>query len=122
MKYTPFGEYFRILRIKHHEVLYDATEYLKVTSAYISSVECGKRAVPNEWEKIISDHFKLSDTEIDELHNAIEQSKKSIRLNLEGISPVQKQAALSFYRSFDGIDDETAKKIVKILEKNNNGL
>jgi len=122
MKYTQFGEYFRILRIKHHEVLFDATKYLKVTSAYISSVECGKRTVPEEWEKMICDHYKLNEKEKSELHEAIEQSKTSIKISLESASPIQKQAALTFCRSFDDIDEETAKKIVDILEKNNNGL
>lgn len=122
MKYTQFGEYFRILRIKHQEVLFDATKYLKVTSAYISSVECGKRSVPEEWEMIICNHFKLNDKEKMELHEAIEQSKTLVKISLENASPIQKQAALSFCRSFDDIDEETAKKIVEILERNNNGL
>lgn len=43
MSYTEFGEYFRILRIKHHEVLNDAKKFLGVSTAFISSVECGKK-------------------------------------------------------------------------------
>ena len=83
MSYTPFGEYFRTLRIKHHEILSDASKFLEVTSAYISSVECGKRPVPEEWVALISDHYNLKEKEIAELKQAIEESIWMCELDLK---------------------------------------
>ena len=60
MAYTEFGEFFRILRIKNHEVLADAKEFLGVSSAFISSVECGKKGVPEDWVEKIICHYNLS--------------------------------------------------------------
>lgn len=59
MNYTPFGEFFRTLRIKNHEVLSDAAKWLGVTSAYISSVECGKRPIPDEWVIYLKEDFSF---------------------------------------------------------------
>ena len=118
MSYTPFGEFFRTLRIKHHEILSDASAFLQVTSAYISSVECGKRPVPEEWVVLISEHYHLNEEEIWELKQAVEESKTSIKINLSGSSVAQRSAAIQFQRSFSDMDEETAKEIMEIIARN----
>lgn len=119
MSYTPFGEFFRMLRIKHHEILNDASNFLNVSSAYISAVECGKRPVPEEWVPLISAHYNLKEKEIAELKKAIEESKTSIKINLTRSSTAQRTVAIQFQRSFDSMDEKTAKEILKIIERNN---
>ncbi len=118
MNYTPFGEFFRMLRIKHREILNDASALLHVSSAYVSSVECGKRPVPEEWIKIIADHYKLNEKEQKELADAVERSKTSIKINLSTATYPQRAAAIQFQRSFDDMDDDTANEIIKIIERN----
>lgn len=118
MSYTPFGIFFRTLRIKHHEILSDASKFLNVTSAYISSVECGKRPVPEEWAALITEHYGLSQAEIVAMNQAIEESKTSIKINLSRSGSAQRSAAIRFQRSFDEMDDETANEILKIIERN----
>ena len=121
MGYTPFGEFFRILRLKHREVLSDASQFLKVTSAYISSVECGKRPVPDAWAEMIIEHYQLKDDDRDRLYQAIEDSKTIIKINLSDSSSARRTVALQFQRSFDDMDDETATQILNIIERNKPG-
>ena len=121
MSYTPFGEMFRILRIKHREVLSDASKLLGVTSAYVSSVECGKRPVPVEWADKIVVHYKLKDEEKSQLLQAIEDSKTMIKINLSESSAAMRTVALQFQRSFDDMDDDVAKQILEIMERNKKG-
>ena len=45
MAYTKFGEYMRILRIKHHEVMGDIAKLLGVTLPFLSAVENGRKNV-----------------------------------------------------------------------------
>ena len=118
MAYTEFGEYFRILRIKNREVLADAKEFLNVSTAFISAVECGKKQIPEEWFEKIVNHYGLNEIEQMELKEAIERSKSSIKINLLAASPIQKSVALQFQRSFDDLDDEEMMEIQKILERN----
>ena len=117
MKYTPFGEFFRILRIKHQEVLNDAKEFLGVSCAYISSVECGKRPVPSDWEEKIIEHYDLNDKNIIKLKEAINDSVTNIKIGLVNASSIQRNAAMQFQRSFEYLDDESAKEIIRLLER-----
>ena len=117
MAYTEFGEFFRILRIKNHEVLADAKEFLDVSTAFISSVECGKKAIPNDWFEKITVHYNLSPKDQAKLRSTIDNSKKSIKIDLVSANSLQKEVALQFQRSFDEDDEETLKEIQKILER-----
>lgn len=117
MAYTKFGEYFRILRIKEHEVLADAKEFLGCSSAFISAVECGKKTIPDSWFEKITKHYNLKEKEQLELKDIIEESKKSIHIDLVNTNSLQKSVAIQFQRSFDSIDDQTAKEIMNLLKK-----
>lgn len=119
MAYTEFGEYFRILRIKHHEVLADAKEFLGVTSAFISAVECGKKKVPDDWVEKIVNHYSLNDDEKQQLIDSIDKSRESIKIDIVSSTPEQKTFALQFQRSFKDLDEESMKEIQKILDKIN---
>lgn len=119
--YTPFGEFFKVLRIKNHEVLGDASKLLNVSSAYVSSVECGKRPVPEEWVEIIIKHYNLTESQQIELKKAVDNSKTSLKINLINSDFTQRNVALQFQRSFEDMDEDTAKEILKILKRNNKG-
>jgi len=117
MNYTKFGEYFKILRIKNHEILNDAKGFLGVSNAFISSVECGKKPIPAEWFAKISNHYNLDEKEKNELQKAIDLSQRNINIKLTNVSMNKKNVAVQFQRSFDDMNDETAKNIYKILER-----
>lgn len=115
--YTRFGEFVRILRIKHHEVMGDMAELLGTTTPFLSAVENGRKNVPKGWYAIISSHYNLSEEERKELEVAIEESKLQEKINMRASSIMQRRAALKFARSFDEMDDETAERIIKLLER-----
>ena len=118
MRYTKFGEQFRILRIKHHEVLADVTKFLGATSSFISAVETGRKNVPEKWLDLLSEHYSLNEKQRSELAQAIEDSKTTVKIDMVAASEAQRSVALQFQRSFDGLDEETAKEIMKILRRN----
>lgn len=123
MRYTSFGELFKIYRLKNNENLKDAADFLGVTSSFVSAVELGKRKIPKEWLKLITNHYKLSDCEVNEFEEAIEKSQKEISVNLDNTTALQRSVAIAFQRSFSTISDEDANKILKVFEEmNNNGL
>ena len=118
MKYTEFGEMFRILRLKHREVLADARDFLNVSSAFISAVECGKKPAPEGWLDKIVQHYGLNEEEARKLAESIEMSKQTIKIDVIGASAASKMAAIQFQRSFDQMDDETAEELISILRRN----
>ena len=120
MGYTKYGEFIRIMRIKHHEVMGDTAKLLNCMVSFVSSVECGKKNVPETWFPILCEHYQLSESEQKELYDAIEDSKTQVKLNLVSASIPQRRLALQFQRSFADLDDETANAIYELLNKEDN--
>ena len=117
MSYTSFGEFVRILRVKHHEVMGDMAKVLDVRIPFLSAVENGKKNVPADWADKITDHYGLSAEERVKLEKAIDESKTQYKIVAGNAGLNQRRAALQFARSFDEMDDETAMKILELLSK-----
>ncbi|MBO4909778.1 MAG: XRE family transcriptional regulator [Lachnospiraceae bacterium] len=99
----------------------DMAKFLGTTTPFLSAVENGRKNVPKEWLSIISDYYRLSDDERKELEEAIEESKLQTKINMKDSSEMQRKVALQFARSFDEIDDETAERIIALLQKKDGG-
>lgn len=117
MGYTSFGEFVRILRIKKHEVLGDMAEKLGTSIAFLSAVENGRKNVPTGWYDTLVSEYSLSSNDQQELKNAIEESKLQYKIVPKSAGKVQRRAAMVFSRAFDDMDEETALKVIEILNK-----
>ncbi len=120
MSYTRYGEFIRILRVKHHEVMGDLAKVLNTTLPFMSAVENGKKNVPSEWPELLIEHYSLGDSEIAELYQSIEESKTQMKINLISASNAQRKLAVQFQRSFENLDENTAAEIMKLLNKEDN--
>lgn len=115
MAYTKFAEFLRVLRVKNHENMGDTAKLLGVKVAFVSAVETGKKNVPEDWVDKIVEHYNLNAQEKAELIQAIEDSKTTSKINLVSAPSFKRQVALQFQRSFDEINEETARKILELL-------
>ena len=116
MSYTKYGEYIRVLRIKHHEVMGDTAKLLGCMIPFVSAVESGKKNVPDTWAPMLIEHYHLSETEAKELYDAIEDSRTQVKLNLISATNPQRRLAVQFQRSFEKLDEETANAIMQLLD------
>ena len=64
---TTYGKVLRRIRIDRDELLKNMAENLKMTSAYLSSIENGKRQIPNNMTRSIVDIYELDKNQMDEL-------------------------------------------------------
>lgn len=117
MGYTSFGEFVRILRIKKHEVLGDMAEKLGTSIAFLSAVENGRKNIPTGWFDTLVSEYSLDSKDQQELKNAIEESKLQYKIVPKSAGKVQRRAAMVFSRAFDDMDEETALKVIEILNK-----
>lgn len=115
--YTPFGEFVRILRIKHHQVMGDMAKLLNTSTPFLSAVENGKKNVPAEWAQKLTEIYHLTSDEQRELQVAIEESRTQYKIVLGDASADRRRVAMQFARSFDEMDDETAQKILALLRE-----
>ncbi|MDO4650837.1 MAG: helix-turn-helix transcriptional regulator [Eubacteriales bacterium] len=86
---------------------------------YLSAVENGKKNVPKEWNEKIASIYGLTKEEKEKLKDAIEESKTQYKIPIGDAGLAKRRAVLKFARSFDDMDDETAEKIIELL--NNKG-
>ena len=120
MGYTKFGEFMRIQRVKNHEVMADTARLFGVKLPFVSTVESGKRNVPEEWIPVLVEHYNLTPQEQAELYEAIEYSKTQMKINLTSANNTQRRLAVQFQRSFEKLDDDTAAAILKLLNEEDN--
>jgi len=117
MSYTKYGEFIRVLRVKHHEVMGDTAKLLGCMTPFVSAVESGKKNVPDTWAHILIEYYHLSEAESKELYDAIEESKTQVKLSLTSATNPQRRLAIQFQRSFEKLDESTANAIMQILDK-----
>ena len=117
MGYTKFGEFMRIQRVKNHEVMADTANLFGVKLPFVSTVESGRRNVPEEWIPVLIEHYNLTAAEQAELLETVEHSKTQMKINLTSANNTQRRLAVQFQRSFENLDEDTAAAIIKLLNK-----
>lgn len=69
------GRFLRQYRIKHNILPRDMAEAMGVDYSWLSSIEHGRRAIPADFSEMVTSTFKLSQLELRDLKNALEDSK-----------------------------------------------
>ena len=84
---TPFGIKLRYIREQRHKSLKDLSRALKVSIAYVSMLENGKRGRPADGLiELICSYFNLSWEEADELKFLAKHSDINTKMNSEKLS------------------------------------
>lgn len=112
---SEFGVAVRKLRLDRRLLLKNMADDLGVSSAFLSSVETGKRKVPNGWVASISEIYHLTKDEREELEQASAISGPDIRIPMSGANTKQKELAFSFAKALDGLSDEDVERIMNAL-------
>lgn len=113
---TSYGKELRRIRITRDLLLKDMANCLEITSAYLSSIENGKRKIPVGLTKKIESIYSLSEDERNSLQKAEDETRESIEFNFADIGDSnRKEVVLALARRFDDITDDELKKIKEIL-------
>ena len=84
---TPFGIKLKNIRVQRHKSLKDLSKALKVSTAYVSMLENGKRGRPADGLiELICSYFNLSWEEADELKFLAKHSDINTKMNSEKLS------------------------------------
>ena len=115
---SPFGKFCRKLRLERGELLLDMAKKLQVQSSYLSSVEVGRKSVPESWKDEIANLYNLNIDEKKDLEKAINESIRQIKINMENRSDKDRQFLLAFARKLDDLELSEKESILKILQNN----
>lgn len=114
---TEIGKFLKMLRIENGENMKDMSTKLDVSTAFLSSVECGKKPVPKNWEELISNIYNLSKEKQEELENAINLTNNKVSIDLKDLSKEKQDVSLMFARSIKDCDPDLLKKLKELLNE-----
>ena len=113
---TVFGKHLRKIRIDNDEILNDMAKKLRVTAAYLSAVENGKREIPEGWIEEVKKSYGLDGEQYEELQEAAIKSKKNIKIRLDNETDRDRDLLIAFARRFRELDDGEVQTIQDILD------
>jgi len=112
---TTFGRLLRDLRLERSELLKDMAEGLKVSPSFLSAVETGKKSIPASWPNALRTLYALTPTQEKAMRDAIDESPKSVTIDLTNQSGQRRGVAVALARQFDDLSDETLASIQKLM-------
>ena len=117
---TQLGIFLRKLRLDSGEIMKDMAKKLGVSSSFLSAVENGKKKMPDAWYETIIRIYNLDKGEQEELIKVIEESQKSIEINLEELSKEKRRLAFSFARKLENLNEEEVDKMKLFFKRDGN--
>ena len=117
---TELGQYLRKLRISHNEILADMAKKLKITPAYLSAIELGKRPIPDTLPGNLIEQYSIEKNEVVNLQGIIDRSTKMLTIDMENLSAKGRETALAFARKLQNIDEAQLESIFDFLKKERN--
>lgn len=117
---TSLGKYLRMFRIQQNELLKDMADKLVVTSAYLSSVENGKREPTKKLVDTIVEKYDLQGNDKQELYTAYYETINEVTVKIDNASDNKKMLGIAFARKFDSLDQKQIDNIFKILTRGKN--
>ena len=115
---TPFGRELRKLRIDLGEILMDMAKKLEVTPAYLSSIENGKREIPENLLEKLCKSYHFSEEQLRELKRAKAETQQKIVVQMAPNYAENREVyetALLFARDFSKLDEKKLKQLQEIL-------
>ena len=110
---TPFGEKMRKLRQDNNIQLKEMAKNLKISSAYLSALEHGKRGRPAPGLIMqIADYFNLIWDDVDELKELAYVSHPRVVVDTSGMSPKATLLANLISRHIGELDEKTIDQIL----------
>ena len=106
-----YGKVLRKIRIDKGLTMAQMAKAIGITSAYLSTIERGKRNIPKNLTQNVINHYELSNEQVAELQKAELLSRDSIEIELEDMELSKKSLALSFA---DNLKDMTYEQVALI--------
>ena len=119
MAVTEFGKCLRKMRIDASEVLGTMAGRLGVSSAYLSSIENGARAIPDSFVKKVAQVYGLSEERTRELEEAEAQTRGAVDVDFgeRRTEANVVKTAVMFARDFSRLTEQQIAQIEDILRQ-----
>jgi transcriptional regulator with XRE-family HTH domain len=118
MKNDTLSIFLKRLRLNNKdEKLKDMALKLKISTAYLSSIETGKRKMNLEVLEQIIKIYKLTEEESSELKYLRDMATDEINVKVNKMDDDKKTTLINFLSQVEGLDSKELEKINLILKK-----
>ncbi|WP_063196508.1 XRE family transcriptional regulator [Bradyrhizobium sp. AT1] len=112
---TPFGIAIRKLRLDKGMRLLDLANRLGLSSAFLSAIETGKKAIPDAFVLNVARAMNLSAPEIKELRRAADRTRKEVPV--AKLAEEQRELVAAFARKIDDLPSKMMEDLKKVILK-----
>lgn len=112
---TPFGITLRKLRLDQGLRLLDLANRLELSSAQVSAIETGKRAIQPEYVQQVVAAMQLNPAQAEELERAADKTRTEVRIDHLPLN--QRELVAAFARKVDELPADLANQIKKLILK-----
>ncbi|MDD4156822.1 MAG: hypothetical protein PHY08_09650 [Candidatus Cloacimonetes bacterium] len=113
---SKFGYCTRKFRLTTEESLRIMAEKLKISAAFLSAMEVGRKAVPMEYAKKIKEIYGLNEEQYKELYESIIETNQHVDIEISKMNEDQKEISIVFARKIENADPKLIKKLRKALK------
>lgn len=118
-KLTPYGIAVRKLRLDKGLRLLDVADELKVTPAFLSAIETGRKPIPDGFVVRVGRAMNLNAAELRELRSAVDKTRKEVRV--DALPEEQRELVAAFARRLDEVPSDVIARLKKIVLKSTAG-
>lgn len=115
---SNYGKILRKIRIDKGLTMAQMAKAIGITSAYLSTIERGKRNIPKNLTQDIIGHYELSNEQVAELRKAEYLSMDSFEIDLSDVDLDKKTLVLSLAKNLKNMTYEQVEMIKNIVEGN----
>lgn len=113
---TDFGKFCRKLRIDHDETQKDIADYLGVTTAYLSTMENGKRNISKTIADKLITRYNLSGVDLDRFILAIDNSMSLIKFHIAKLNFMDRKLIMKIYHNLNKLNDEDKRELIEVID------
>lgn len=115
---SNYGKILRKIRIDKGLTMAQMAKSIGITSAYLSTIERGKRNIPKNLTQDIIGHYELSNEQVAELRKAELLSMDSIEIDISSAGLHERILVLSLVKNLKNMTYEQVEMIKNIVEGN----
>jgi transcriptional regulator with XRE-family HTH domain len=119
MPLTPFGIAIRKLRLDKRMRLLDLAERLKISAAYLSAIETGRKQLPDRFVLTVAGVMDLTTEELSTLRKAADRTRKHVKI--ERLPEEQRELVAAFARRLDKVPADVMAELRKAILKSVSG-
>lgn len=113
---TNFGKEIRKIRIEKNENMVKMAEKLKMSISYLSSIENGKRAIPDDMIDKLKTIYDLDEKEMQKLNDMKNSELTKVSIDLTATDTYQNDVAIALARKIKWLTEDDCQDILNIID------